>query len=206
MGRVHVLTTSVSSPDLDLLAAACASSGLSLVHSPGGSARLGDDLLAVFYRAGAEATPAPTDVRARGVHTVLVTPTPSATGTFAALGQGFSFILASPLSLDRVTSFLSYLRSVAAPPATQTLTVDAEVLSSPSSSVTLSSEEAAALRLFGEHPGRIVSRDALAEAAGADPLRLLTSLRDKFAEIGSGAQILKVPHMGYRLVGTVRAG
>ena len=110
------------------------------------------------------------------------------------------------LSLNRVTSFLSYLRSVAAPPGAQTLTVDAEVLSSPSSSVALSSEEAAALRLFGEHPGRIVSRDALAEAAGADPLRLLTSLRDKFAEIGSGAQILKVPHMGYRLVGTVRAG
>lgn len=167
----------------------------------------GEDLLAVFYR-GDGAPPAEyTAARRAGVHTVEVQSRASALATLAAVRGGCGFVLASPLGVDRLTKFLDYLAKVAAPPGAQVLTLaDDGTLTTPSGAVRLDPAEATTLRLLGERPDGIVSREQITSASGGlDPLLLVAELRRRFDAVGSGAQILKVPHMGFRLVGRVRA-
>lgn len=202
---MYVLAAQLTSSDIDRLGEACQRNRLRLElgHRPD-SGRLRDDVLAVFYSAGGSPL-GEQEIHRRGAYSVLVRQEPSAQGIIEALRAGYSFVLASPLGVDRLTSFLGYLRSVAAPPRARILDLDeANILSTASESTTLDAAEAAALRLFGARAGRIVSREELTDTVGQDPRHITASLREKFDQIGTGAQILNVPHMGFRLVGELR--
>ncbi|MGV9557753.1 hypothetical protein [Streptomyces sp. NPDC003401] len=209
---MYVLTRGLAAPEAARLREACERTGLPLkepeAQDPRGTAEhVRDDLLVAFVAAEADGS-APLEVREitrDGAYAVLVQPAPSARGTLAAVRSGAGFVMAAPLGVERLVSFLTYLRDVAAPASAQVLDLDESgVLTTPSASVRLTGAEAGALRALAERRAVIVSRPDLLRLTGEDPRDVIEALRARFREVGSGAQILKVPHMGFRLVGEVR--
>lgn len=77
-------------------------------------------------------------------------------------------------------------------------------LTAPSASVRLPHAEARAPRALADRGAVIGPGPDLLRLTGEDPCDVIESLRARFREVVSGAQILKVPHMGFRLVGDVR--
>lgn len=202
---MHVLMGALGPADTDALGRACARNRMPLrAISAAGAGDLGQDLLAVFLPEGAESPVTPDEVRRHGAYAVQVQSTVSAAPMLRAMRDGFHLVFPSPLPADRVAGFLRYMSDVAAPPKSRTVTLsDAGTISTPVGSAELDAAESAALRLLGERRDRIVSRADLMAATGADPLQTVNALRRHFSALGSGAQILKVPHIGYRLVGSV---
>jgi len=205
---MHVLMGTLSSMDADNLSRACQRNRMPLRTLPAeGVTQLEDDLLAVFFREGEESPLSPAEVRRHGAYAVQVQPAVSAVPILQAVRAGYHFVFPSPLSTDRISSFLRYMCDVAAPPRSQILTLsDNGTLLTPMGSADLDDAEKSALLLFGERRDGIVSRaDLMAATGGRDPLQTVNALRRHFVALGSGAQILKVPHMGYRLVGAVQS-
>ncbi|MEU5278070.1 hypothetical protein [Streptomyces asoensis] len=209
---MYVLTQGLAAPEATSLREACERTGLPLKEPAAHewrdlSAHVADDLLVAFVAAGADGTAPPglSGITRDGAYAVLVQPAPSAKGTLAAVRSGAGFVMAAPLGVERLVSFLTYLRDVAAPASAQILDLDETgELTTPSASVRLSDAEAAALRALADRRAVIVPRPDLLRLTGEDPRDVVESLRARFREVGSGAQILKVPHMGFRLVGEVR--
>jgi hypothetical protein len=203
---MYVVATGLADPDYLALNAACKHTGLPLQSAAAtAAADFRDDLLAVFF--GSLSAPLePTQVRQHGAYPVLVQQGISAVAMMGAMGDGFTFVLASPLRTERLTAFLDYLMRVAAPPRARIVTLgDDGTLASPAAAVTLAPHEAAVLRKLAEHTGEIVAQEELrSQTTETDLLTVIAALRGKLSEIGSGAQILKVPHAGFRLAGTVR--
>lgn len=188
------------------LRAACDPLGIEVVVAAGGGAQPAADLLAVFYDAdGGEPLPL-SAVRGHGAYAVLLVPEPvHGTTVLEAVRAGYNFVLTRPVRIDRARALLEYLATVAAPRQSRNLTLDrGGVLSTPSRSVVLSAAESAVLHVFAANPDRIVPRQRLALASGDAPLlETLSQLRAHLDAIGSGAQVLNVPHVGYRLAGHV---
>lgn len=189
-----------------LLRTACHPLGIEVAVAPCDRAQPSADLLAVFYDADGEDPLSLAAVREHGAHAVLLVPEPVHGETVLdAIQAGFSFVLTRPIRIDRVRALVDYLATVAAPAQSKELTLDRDdVLRTPSRSVALSAAEAAVLHVFADHPDRIVPRQRLVLASGNTPLReTLSQLRGHLDAVGSGAQILNVPHIGYRLAGHV---
>ncbi|MFF8730101.1 hypothetical protein ACF073_27015 [Streptomyces sp. NPDC015171] len=206
---MYVLAWGLEPVDRAAVEAACEQVGLPLETPDSGTPadHHRDDLLVAFLGAGAAGTAFadPREITASGAYVVTVQNAPNAKDTLRAVRSGSSFLMASPLGGERLVSFLTYLRDVAAPAAAQVLELGADgVLATPSASVQLTEGEVKALRALGDTSARIVARPELLRLTGEDPRDLLEALRARFREIGSGAQILKVPHMGFRLVGELR--
>ena len=185
---------------------ACDPLGIEVAVAPYDGAQPAADLLAVFYDADGDEPLPLAAVREHGAHAVLLVPDPPLGETvLAAMRAGYSFVLTRPMRTDRVRALLHYLATVAAPRQSKELTLDRDgVLRTPSRSVALSAAESAVLHVFADHPNRIVPRQRLALASGNTPLReTLSRLRTHLDAIGSGAQVLNVPHIGYRLAGHV---
>lgn len=209
---MYVLTGGLGAPDTARLREACERTALPLkepaAQDPQGlAAHVADDLLVAFVAAEADGSApfALGEITREGAYVVLVQAAPTAKGTLAAVRSGAGFVMAAPLDVERLVPFLTYLRDVAAPASAQVLDLDeAGVLSTPSASVRLSEAEAKALRALADRRAVIVPRPDLLRLTGEDPRDVIEALRSRFREVGSGAQILKVPHMGFRLVGEVR--
>jgi hypothetical protein len=209
---MYALAQSLTAPDLEVLADACAEVGLTLhVTDPeAGHAAPPGALLVAFHRVAAARPDDLTveDLKGRGGYVVAVLDGISATEVLAAVTRGFSFTLASPLRRSRLVETLTYLKSVTPSENTQVLTLDGKgSLSSPAKSSPVTEAEANLLRLLSDRPGQIVSREELTEATGGEDVSKVTSvLKQKLLDIDSGAKLLKIPHLGFRLVGTVREG
>jgi hypothetical protein len=202
---VRVLAAALPDGDLQRLGIACEHSHIPLVTvAAGETVPLDPDLLAVFSADTAAEPIDPWLVRRHGAYPIQLHGTVSPAAVLSAVRAGYSFVLLSPLRVERVAALLAYLRDVAAPPGAQTLTLaDDGTLSAPSGSVHLDAVEQAALRLLGDNVGRIVTRAQFTDATGGDPLQVITALRRHLETVGSGAKILKIPHMGFRFVGAV---
>ncbi|MFD7132979.1 hypothetical protein [Streptomyces sp. NPDC059894] len=207
---MYVLARGLAATETENLREACERTALPLRPVPDGddvAEHVAADLLVAFVAAADDGI-APLDLRDLthgGAYAVLVQRAPTARTTLAAVRSGAGFVMAAPLDVDRLVPFLTYLRDVAAPAAAQVLDLDeADVLATPSGSVRLSEAEARALRALADRRATIVGRPDLMRLTGEDPRDVVESLRARFREVGSGAQILKVPHMGFRLVGEVR--
>ncbi|MGW0516078.1 winged helix-turn-helix domain-containing protein [Crossiella sp. NPDC003009] len=200
---MYVLAGTLAAADLAVVTDACAELGLAVHHA---DAEVTDDvMLCALHRTAGEAVePSPAEVRRRGGYPIAVLESVSATGVLGALTEGYAFALATPLRRPRVVAALGYLKSVAPPEPAQRLTLAPGLLRSPSRQTPVSAAEAGLLRALAGKPGQIVSRAELGEAAGGEDVNAVVSvLRRKLADIDSGAKILKVPHLGFRLVGTV---
>jgi DNA-binding response OmpR family regulator len=201
---MYVLTaTSARAAELHT---ACDPLGIEVAVAPHGGAQLAADLLAVFYDVDGDEPLPLAAVREHGAYAVLLVPEPVHGGTVLdAIRAGYSFVLTQPVRTDRVRALLDYLATVASPRPSRELTLDRDdMLCTPSRSVALSAAESAVLHVFANHPDRIVARQRLALASGDTPLReTLSRLRTHLDAIGSGAQVLNVPHIGYRLAGHV---
>jgi hypothetical protein len=201
---VYVLTGSAATAAT--LRPACEPINIEVRHSDSVAVAIEDDLLAVFYEAGHDPVPM-SDVRRHGAYAIWVAPAPATpTEVLAAIRHGYHLVLASPLRIERVRSLLGYLAEVASPAPAQVLALDAAgTMSTPSRSVRLSPEEAAVLRTFAKRQRRIVPRQDLANVIGEAELRsVLAALSQHMEEVGSGARLLPVPHIGVRLSGSVR--
>ncbi|MFF8814344.1 winged helix-turn-helix domain-containing protein [Streptomyces pactum] len=207
---MYVLAQSLTPEDLAVLADACAEVGLTLHHSEPGSAPPdpSDALLVSFHRVGADPAGGPTaqELKEIGGYAVAVLDGIAAGAVLAAVTNGYSFTLASPLRRPRLVETLTYLKHITPPENTQVLTLDgAGSLHSPSKSTPVTDAEAGLLRMLAARPGQIVSREDLTEATGGEDVSRVTSvLKQKLLDIDSGAKLLKIPHLGFRLVGTVR--
>ncbi|MER5968464.1 hypothetical protein ABT112_01725 [Streptomyces sp. NPDC002055] len=206
---MYVLAQSLDPADLDVLGEACAELGLTLhdCDPEAGSPDWPDVLLASLHAVAATAPGlSAAEVKGRGGYPIAVLDSVSATGVLAALSDGFALALASPLKQHRLVDSLGYLKSVTPPESTQVLTLDGRGrLHSPSKAVPVTDAEAGMLRLLAGRPGQIVPRQDIAEATGGEDVNPVSSvLKQKLLDIDSGAKILKVPHLGFRLVGTVR--
>ncbi|MFJ6727949.1 hypothetical protein ACIQPQ_23930 [Streptomyces sp. NPDC091281] len=207
---MYVLARGLGTAETTVLGEACRRTELPLKSLPehGDPAdHLTPDLLVAFVAACADgASPLLLPALTRdGAYAVLVQSAPTARSTLAAVRSGAGFVMAAPLDTARLEAFLTYLRDVAAPAAAQVLDLDDDgTLTTPSASVRLTPAEARALRALGDRRATIVARPDLLRLTGEDPRDLVEALRRRFREVGSGAQILKVPHMGFRLVGEVR--
>ncbi|WHT23236.1 helix-turn-helix domain-containing protein [Crossiella sp. CA-258035] len=200
---MYVLAGTLAAADLAVVTDACAELGLAVHHD---DHEVADDvMLCALHRTGGEAVePSPAEVRRRGGYPIAVLDSVSATGVLGALTEGYAFALATPLRRPRVVAALGYLKSVAPPEPAQRLTLAPGLLRSPSRQTPVTAAEAGLLRALANKPGQIVSRTELAGAAGDEDVNAVVSvLRRKLADIDSGAKILKVPHLGFRLVGTV---
>jgi DNA-binding response OmpR family regulator len=202
---MYVLTTTSSTASE--LHMACDPVGIEVAVARYDGAQPSAALLAVFYNADGDEPLSLGAVREHGAHAVLLVPEPVRGKTVLdAMRAGYSFVLTQPMRTDRVRALLEYLATVAAPPQSKVLTLDHDdvVFCTPSRSVALSAAESAVLHVFADHPDRIVSRQRLALASGDTPLReTLSRLHTHLNAIGSGAQVLNVPHIGYRLAGHV---
>ncbi|MFI7498572.1 transcriptional regulator [Streptomyces sp. NPDC049687] len=207
---MYALAQSLTPADLEVLADACAEVGLTLRvtdpaadHAPPAGAQL-----VSFHRVAAARPDDPSveELKRRGGYAVAVLDGVSATEVLAAVSRGYSFTLASPLRRARLVETLGYLKTVTPPENTQVLTLDGRgSLSSPAKSSPVTDAEAGLLRLLAGRPGQIVSREELAEATGGEDVNKVASvLKQKLLDIDSGAKLLKIPHLGFRLVGTVR--
>jgi hypothetical protein len=203
---MHVLMGSLRPADADTLERACTRNRMPLRTLPAeGAGQLGADLLAVFFQEGEESALAPADVRRHGAYAIQIQSAVASAPMLRAIRAGYHLVFPSPLPADRVTRFLRYMSDVAAPPKSRTLTLSENgTLSTATGHAELDPAESAALRLLGSRRDGIVSRAELLAASGSDPLQTVTALRRHLSELGSGAQILKVPHLGYRLVGSVQ--
>lgn len=207
---MYALAQSLAPADLEVLADACAEVGLTLaVTDPetADAAPPGARLVA-FHRIAAAGPdePAVEELKRGGGYAIAVLDRVAATEVLAAVSRGYSFTLASPLRRERLVETLGYLKNVTPPENTQVLTLDGRgTLSSPAKSAPVTEAEAGLLRLLADRPGQIVSREELGRAAGGEDVNKVTSvLKQKFLDIDSGAKLLKIPHLGFRLVGTVR--
>ncbi|MFB0617868.1 transcriptional regulator [Streptomyces sp. AGS-58] len=209
---MYALAQSLIPADLEVLTEACAEVGLPLhvTDRGAGQAPPPGALLVSFHRVAA-ARPddlSMEELKRGGGYPVAVLDGVSATEVLAAVSRGFSFTLASPLRHPRLVETLSYLKNVTPSENTQVLTLDGKgSLSSPAKSLPVTDAEARLLRLLSDRSGQIVSREELTEATGGEDVNKVTSvLKQKFLDLDSGAKLLKVPHLGFRLVGTVREG
>ncbi|MGI5212772.1 hypothetical protein [Plantactinospora sp. CA-290183] len=203
---MHVLMSALDRNDAESLGRACSRNRILLHDAPAdGAAGLEDDLLAVFIAEGTDPPVSPAEIRQHGAYAVQVQQTVSGMQMLHAARNGYHFVFGSPLPTDRVSNFLRYICDVAAPPRSQILRLtDTGTLVTPMGTAELEHAEVSALRLLGERRDGIVSRaDLMSATGGSDPLRTINALRGRFSALGSGAQILKVPHMGYRLVGAL---
>jgi DNA-binding winged helix-turn-helix (wHTH) protein len=206
---MYVVAGSLESADFTVLEGACAELGLAVHASDpeAGRSDWPDVILAALHRFGDGApSPSAAEVKRRGGYPIAVLDAVSATGVLAALSEGFSLALASPLRRSRLVESLGYLKSVAPPVPSQVVTLDGHGrLGSPSKSVPVTDAESGMLRCLADRPGQIVSREELTEAAdGEDANKVASVLKQKLDDVDSGAKILKVPHLGFRLVGTVQ--
>ncbi|MBA0052910.1 helix-turn-helix domain-containing protein [Streptomyces sp. AJS327] len=209
---MYVLAQSVAPADLHVLGEACSETGLALHDAdPEEERDFPDVLLASFHRVSAADGLTPAQVKGRGGYPIAVLDEVAATDVLRAVTDGFSFTLASPLRRERVVETLGYLKSVTPPESTQVLTllgppVEGRLrLSSGPRDAEVSHGEAQMLRTLADRPGQIVARGELERATGEDNINRVSSvLKQKLEDIDSGAKILKVPHLGFRLVGTVR--
>ncbi|MFM9607188.1 winged helix-turn-helix domain-containing protein [Streptomyces niveiscabiei] len=208
---MYALAQSLTPADLEVLAEACAEVGLALHvtdpatgHAPPPGAQL------VSFTRVAAARPddlSVADLKSRGGYAVAVLDSVSATEVLAAVTAGYGFTLASPLRRSRLVETLSYLKTVTPSENTQVLTLANGSLNSAAKSLPVTDAEAGLLRLLSDRPGQIVSREELTQATGGEDVNKVTSvLKQKFLDIDSGAKLLKIPHLGFRLVGTVREG
>ncbi|MEU5977731.1 hypothetical protein [Streptomyces sp. NPDC047315] len=206
---MYVLAQSLTPPDLAVLTEACAELGITLRESAPDERRFEapDELLVAFHRVAGPGPDEPSvaDLKELGGYAVAVLDRISATDVLAAVSSGYGFTLASPLRRPRLVETLTYLRTVTPPENTQVLTLDGQgSLWSAAKSVPVTDAEAGLLRLLSDRPGQIVSREDLTRAAlGEDVNRVTSVLKQKLLDIESGAKLLKVPHLGFRLVGTV---
>ncbi|MGO1050097.1 winged helix-turn-helix domain-containing protein [Crossiella sp. CA198] len=204
---MYVLAGTLAAADLAVVTEACAELGLAVHQADpeAAGARVADVMLCALHRTAGEAVePSPAEVRRRGGYPIAVLESVSATGVLGALTDGYAFALATPLRRPRVVATLGYLKSVAPPEPAQRLTLSPGLLCSPSRQAPVSAAEAGLLRTLAGKPGQIVSRTELNVATGGEDVNVVVSvLRQKLADIDSGAKILKVPHLGFRLVGTV---
>jgi hypothetical protein len=202
---MYVLAGELSPETLQVVTSAAASAGLEARSSATVPADLTPDLLAVVH-SDREAQPEPsaTATTAHGAYAILVLDRLSPTAVLDAATSGYAFTL-TPYKLEtRLAHLLGYLCTVAAPEPTRTLSLSAShLLSSASASVRLEPGEAELLTQLGESTGRVVPWDELAQEATGRPgvLKLVADLTGKLEQIGSGARILKVPHLGFRLSG-----
>lgn len=206
---MYAQAQSLTPADQEVLADACAEVGLTLrvAGAEAGDAPPAGALLVSFHRvAGARPDdPSVAELKSRGGYAVAVLDGVSATEVLAAVSSGYSFTLASPLRRARLVETLGYLKTVTPSENTQVLTLDGKgSLSSPAKSSPVTDAEAGLLRLLAGRPGQIVSREELTEATGGEDVNKVTSvLKQKLLDIDSGAKLLKIPHLGFRLVGTV---
>ena len=204
---MQIVAGALTGADLRELGIACADNQIGLRTMDLGTDPLPaiDDLLAVVLPAEAPTVPPIADIRNSGAYVIYIQPEPNAASMLDSIRGGVNFCFSSPLNAARLSGFLDYLRRVAAPRHTQVIHLDDHrVLRSGSTTTTLSTAAATAMRLLGTRPDRIVSRDDLTATTGnTDVLAVIGELRHALDQVGSGAHILKVPHMGYRLVGTV---
>ncbi|GGY75686.1 winged helix-turn-helix domain-containing protein [Streptomyces nitrosporeus] len=209
---MYALAQSLTPEDQEVLAEACAEVGITLhVTDPEASHTApSEGLLVSFHRVAADRPGdlSVEELKSRGGYPVAVLDGISATEVLSAVSSGFGFTLASPLKRSRLVKTLSYFKTVTPPENTQVLTLDGKgTLSSAAKSVPVTDAEAGLLRLLHDRSGQIVSREDLTEAAGGEDVNKVTSvLKQKFLDIDSGAKLLKIPHLGFRLVGTVREG
>ncbi|MFH8804202.1 transcriptional regulator [Streptomyces sp. NPDC017936] len=209
---MYALAQSLVPADTEVLAEACAEVGLTLhvAHPEAGQAPPPGALLVSFHRFAAVPPDDPSmeELKSRGGYAVAVLDGVSATEVLAAVSRGFGFTLASPLRRPRLVETLNYLKNVTPSENTQVLTLDGKgSLCSATKSLPVTDAEAELLRLLSHRSGQIVSREELTEATGGEDVnKVISVLKQKFRDIESGAKLLKVPHLGFRLVGTVREG
>ncbi|MEU1185634.1 hypothetical protein ABZ464_50100 [Streptomyces sp. NPDC005820] len=207
---MYALAQSLAPADLEVLADACAEVGLALrvADAETDQAAPPGARLVSFRRVAADGPDGPSveELKRGGGYAVAVLDRISATEVLAAVSRGYGFTLASPLRRARLVETLGYLKNVTPPENTQVLTLDGRgTLSSPAKSSPVTDAEAGLLRLLAGRPGQIVSREELGEATGGEDVNKVASvLKQKFLDIDSGAKLLKIPHLGFRLVGTVR--
>lgn len=185
------------------VAAACDAAGLDLVVVDEWREERHPQALAVVTEVDA-ADPAAAPLRDGGAYRVAVLATPDASAVFRALRRGYSFAFSRPLAPARLAHAFSYLRDVAPPLASQVLELGDGVVLVGDRAVALAEAEHTLLRLLGEAEGRVVPREELSAAVPSDPLRVAASLKLKLTVAGSSVKLLKVPHIGLRLVGVVR--
>ncbi|MFH8477126.1 hypothetical protein [Streptomyces sp. NPDC018000] len=207
---MYALAQSLTPEDQEVLAEACAEVGVTLhVTDPEADhVAPSDALLVSFHRiaAGRSDDLSVAELKSRGGYPVAVLDGISATEVLSAVSSGFSFTLASPLRRSRLVKTLSYLKTVTPPENTQVLTLDGKgALSSSAKSVPVTDAEEGLLSLLNDRSGQIVPIADLIKATGGEDVNKVASvLKQKFLDIESGAKLLKVPHLGFRLVGTVR--
>lgn len=200
---VRVLGSNLANDDVDRLEAACGRHRLTFgdgeAPSPGWT-------LAEFHGHRGDILPPPAGGDG-DAYPVLVSASTSADLVFRAFSSGYRLVLPSPLSPQRLDQLLRYLSGYASPPSARVLDVDATgLLTVTGDRLELTGAQREVLALLGKRPGGVVSRQDLATAVGGeDPQAVIRSLRERFELAGSGAQILKVPHIGFRLAGSVRS-
>jgi hypothetical protein len=202
---MHVLAGELSPETLQVVTDAAASAGLEVRSTATAPADLTPDLLAVVH-SGRDPQPKPsaTATTAHGAYAVLVLDRLSPIAVLDAATSGYAFTLTQYELETRLAHLFGYLCTVAAPEPTRTLSLSAaHVLSSASASVHLEPAEAGLLTRLGDSTGRVVPWDELAREETGRPgvLKLVAELTGKLEQIGSGARILKVPHLGFRLSG-----
>lgn len=224
---MYVLAVGLAPERLSKLSAACAAVGLPLsAIAARAPLDLHDDLLAAYFEIGSDGVPdagpgvappgagpddAPKAVAALGALPVAVLADEAESSRGPAflreVGRGYAMVLPCTVTEERLVRSLTYLRDIVPPPGAQHLWLDdGLVLSTRRRSVRLVPAEAAVLRRLAEAPGRVVSRTDLETAADGDVQGTSVRLKARLEEVGSGAQLLKVPHRGFRFVGTLHPG
>jgi hypothetical protein len=209
--RMYVLAVGLAPDRHAKLTAACAAIGLQLdAVSAGEPIDLRDDLLAAYFEFDADGSDgvAPQGVSERGALAVAFASEEFGGDVYLReIRNGYGMVLPASVTEERLVRSLTYLRDVVPPAGSQRLWLNEHrLLASAVGSVQLDLAEDAFLRRLGSTPGSIVSREELAKAGGADVQGVSVRIKERLAEIGSGAQLLKVPHLGFRFVGTLHEG
>jgi hypothetical protein len=205
---MYVATVDLSDGCLARVTAACDQAGIPCEQASGEDLAPRDDLLAGFFEGSGGRAPAePGPVARLGALAVLLLRDADATAYLNAADRGFGLVLSAPPLPERIAGCLNYLCKTTPPRGTRQLWLDGTRLySTLTRSCELGAGEAAAIGLLGHTPGRVVPRAELEAAAGADAAQTVGRLGDCLAELGSTASVLKIPHVGFRLTGSVHQG
>lgn len=173
-------------------------------HSDDGAAGAADgDVFMTFEHHSDRPMVPPGDVVAAGGYAVaLVGPTATGGATLAAIEQGYSFTLAATAGPDRIRSLTDYLWEVGPPPSSASIEVSGSEMRYADRAAELPAATLEVLRVLAANRWGIVSNETLAERVD-DHVRAAARLKRALADLGSRAQVLKVPQIGYRLVGTL---